>query len=279
MIIIDMNQISLASLMMDMNMRRSNTVDEGMVRHMILNSIRMYRQQFHNDYGEVVLTYDSKHYWRREVFPQYKAGRKKGGENDKKDWDAIFNCLNKIKAEFRENLPYKYLEVYGAEADDIIATLCKNYSEKIMIISGDKDFIQLQKYPNVEQFSPILKKHVNGHDPNTYIKEHILKGDTSDGIPNVLSPDNTFVDGLRQRPLGRKKIENWLSKDIDDLNDEVKRNYQRNDKLINLDNVPEILEKVIMDEFTKAPCGDRSKLLNYFIQSRLKNLTNEIGEF
>ena len=279
MIIIDMNQISLASLMMDMNMRRSNTVDEGMVRHMILNSIRMYRQQFHNDYGQVVLTYDSKHYWRREVFPQYKAGRKKGRENDKKDWDAIFNCLNKIKAEFRENLPYKYLEVYGAEADDIIATLCKNYSEKIMIISGDKDFIQLQKYPNVEQFSPILKKHVNGHDPNTYIKEHILKGDTSDGIPNVLSPDNTFVDGLRQRPLGRKKIENWLSKDIDDLNDEFKRNYQRNDKLINLDNVPEILEKVIMDEFTKAPCGDRSKLLNYFIQSRLKNLTNEIGEF
>ena len=279
MIIIDMNQISLASLMMDMNMRRSNTVDEGMVRHMILNSIRMYRQQFHNDYGEVILTYDSKHYWRREVFPQYKAGRKKGRENDKKDWDAIFNCLNKIKAEFRENLPYKYLEVYGAEADDIIATLCKNYSEKIMIISGDKDFIQLQKYPNVEQFSPILKKHVNGHDPNTYIKEHILKGDTSDGIPNVLSSDNTFVDGLRQRPLGRKKIENWLSKDIDDLNDEVKRNYQRNDKLINLDNVPEILEKVIMDEFTKAPCGDRSKLLNYFIQSRLKNLTNEIGEF
>ena len=279
MIIIDMNQISLASLMMDMNMRRSNTVDEGMVRHMILNSIRMYRQQFHNDYGEVVLTYDSKHYWRRQVFPQYTAGRKKGRENDKKDWDAIFNCLNKIKAEFRENLPYKYLEVYGAEADDIIATLCKNYSEKIMIISGDKDFIQLQKYPNVEQFSPILKKHVNGHDPNTYIKEHILKGDTSDGIPNVLSPDNTFVDGLRQRPLGRKKIENWLSKDIDDLNDEVKRNYQRNDKLINLDNVPEILEKVIMDEFTKAPCGDRSKLLNYFIQSRLKNLTNEIGEF
>ena len=279
MIIIDMNQISLASLMMDMNMRRSNTVDEGMVRHMILNSIRMYRQQFHNDYGEVVLTYDSKHYLRREVFPQYKAGRKKGRENDKKDWDAIFNCLNKIKAEFRENLPYKYLEVYGAEADDIIATLCKNYSEKIMIISGDKDFIQLQKYPNVEQFSPILKKHVNGHDPNTYIKEHILKGDTSDGIPNVLSPDNTFVDGLRQRPLGRKKIETWLDMHIDDLQDEVKRNYQRNNTLINLDNVPENLEKEIMVDFSEAPCGDRSKILNYFIQSRLKELTESIGDF
>ena len=280
MIIIDMNQISLASLMMDLNMRKSNEVDENMVRHMILNSIRLHRSDYHKEFGEVVLTYDSKHYWRRDYFPNYKAGRKKGREKDNKDWDAIFNCLNKIKAEFKENLPYKYLEVYGAEADDIIATLCKhNQDEKIMIISGDKDFIQLHKYPNVKQYSPILKKMVNGHDPDTYIKEHILKGDTSDGVPNVLSQDNTFVDGIRQRPLGRKKIETWLDIHIDDLPDEVKRNYQRNDKLINLDNVPEILEKVIMVEFNEASCGDRSKLLNYFIQSRLKNLTNEIGEF
>jgi 5'-3' exonuclease len=162
----------------------------------------------------------------------------------------------------------------------LLQLLCKNHQkEKIMIISGDKDFIQLQKYRNVKQYSPILKKYVNGYNPDTYIKEHILKGDTSDGVPNVLSPDNTFVDGLRQRPLGRKKIENWLDIDIDNLQEEVKRNYQRNDKLINLANVPEELGKEIMFEFKEAPCGDRSKLLNYFIQSRLKNLTNEIGEF
>ena len=280
MIIIDMNQITLASLMMDMNMRKSNEVDESMVRHMILNSIRMYRTQFTKDYGEVVLTYDSKHYWRREYFPNYKAMRKRGREKDNKDWDTIFGVLNKIKAEFKDNLPYKYLEVYGAEADDIIATLCKtNQDEKIMIISGDKDFIQLHKYPKVKQYSPILKKYVNDHNPTTYIKEHILKGDTSDGVPNVLSPDNTFVDSIRQRPLGRKKIETWLDIHIDDLPEEVKRNYQRNDKLINLDNIPIELEKEILYEFKEAPCGDRSKLLNYFIQSRLKNLTNEIGEF
>ena len=277
----DMNQISLASLMMHLNMTKADEPDENLVRHMILNSIRMYRTDFNQEFGEIVLTYDSKHYWRRDYFPNYKAGRKKGRENDSKNWDAIFNCLNKIKAEFKENLPYKYLEVYGAEADDIIATLCKNLgtANKIMIISGDKDFIQLQKYPNVQQYSPILKKYVNGHDPITYIKEHILKGDASDGVPNVLSPDNTFVDGLRQRPLGRKKIDTWLNMHIDDLQDEVKRNYQRNDKLINLDNVPEDLEKEIMVEFSEASCGDRSKLLNYFIQSRLKELTESIGDF
>jgi hypothetical protein len=281
MIIMDMNQITLASLMMHLNMTKTDEPDESMVRHMILNSIRMYRSQFNKDYGEIVLTYDSKHYWRRDFFPNYKAGRRKGREKDSKDWDLIFGVLNKIKAEFKENLPYKYLEVYGAEADDIIATLCKNFcnDDKIMIVSGDKDFIQLQKYSNVQQYSPILKKYVNGHDPVTYIKEHILKGDTSDGVPNVLSPDNTFVDGMRQRPLGKKKIENWLDIDIDDLQDEVKRNYQRNDTLINLDKIPLELETQIMAEFDGAPCGDRSKLLNYFVQSRLKNLMNDIGEF
>ena len=287
MIIIDMNQISLASLMMHLNMTKVKEPDESMVRHMILNSVRMYRTMFSDKYGEVVLTYDSKHYWRRDFFPQYKSNRKKGREADNKNWDAIFEVLNKIKAEIKENLPYKFLEVYGAEADDIIATLCKHSqtekdrtkNENILIVSGDKDFIQLQKYVNVKQYSPILKKYVDGHNPDTYIKEHILKGDTSDGIPNVLSPDNTFTDGLRQRPLGKKKIETWLDMDTNTLHDEVKRNYQRNQKLIDLSKIPNELENEILTEFHGAPFGDRSKLLNYFIKSRLKNLTETIGEF
>ena len=148
-----------------------------------------------------------------------------------------------------------------------------------MIVSGDKDFIQLHKYNNVRQYSPITKKHVNGVDPVVYIKEHVLKGDRADGIPNVLSPDHTFTDELRQRPLTSKRIESILAQEIDELDDEVKRNYQRNDKLINLDNVPEELEEKILDDFNVATCGDRSKLLNYFIDKRLKSLTEQIGDF
>ena len=262
-----MNQICLASVMMSQQMSNSSEVDDKMIRHMILNSIRLYRGMFNEKYGEVVLTYDSKHYWRRDYFPNYKAGRRKGREKSDLDWDVIFNVLNKIKAEFKEYLPYKYLEVYGAEADDIIGTLCKQESEPVMIVSGDKDFIQLHKYENVKQYSPILKKHVNGHNPDTYIKEHILKGDSSDGVPNVLSPDHTFVEGLRQRPLSKKKIEAWIKSETG-MSDEVKRNYQRNHKLINLDNTPEDLQKSILDTFNEAPCGDRSKILTYFIENK-----------
>tara|TARA_B100001063_G_scaffold67124_1_gene61085 strand:+ start:288 stop:1127 length:840 start_codon:yes stop_codon:yes gene_type:complete len=279
MIIIDMNQITLASVMMNFHMTKSDELEEDMIRHMILNSIRMYRTMFKEEYGEVVLTYDSRHYWRRDIFPQYKQNRKKSRENDSKDWNKIFGLLNDIKSEFKEILPYKYVEVYGAEADDIIGTLCKEYQDqKTMIVSGDKDFIQLQKYKNVKQYSPILKKYVNGHNPDTYIKEHILKGDSSDGVPNVLSPDHTFVEGLRQRPLSKKKIEAWLNSETG-MSEEVKRNYQRNHKLINLDNTPDDLQKSILDTFNEAPSGDRSKILTYFIENKLKELTDSIGDF
>jgi len=279
MIVIDMNQISVASLMMHLHMNKGE-LEEDMVRHMILNSVRMYRTMFNEDYGEIVLAYDSRAYWRKEFFPQYKSNRRKNREQDDKDWDSIFGVLNNIKEEVKEFLPYKVVEVYGAEADDVIAVLCKHYqNEKIMIVSGDKDFIQLQKYENVKQYSPITKKHVDGIDPNIYIKEHVLKGDKSDGVPNVLSPDHTFTDDLRQRPLTSKKIESILAQDIDELDDEIRRNYQRNDKLINLDNIPKDIESDILNSFASASSGDRRHLLNYFIEKRLTSLTENIGEF
>jgi len=280
MILVDMNQISVASVMMHLHMSKSTIPDDTMVRHMILNSLRMYRTRFSSEFGELVLCYDSKHYWRRDYFPQYKANRKKDRKKSDQDWDAIFECLNTIKEEIRTNMPYKFLEVYGAEADDIIATICSEYDEEIMILSGDKDFIQLQKFPNVKQYSPITKKMVNGINPTGYLQEHILKGDTSDGIPNVLSPDNTFTDGLRQNPLTKKKIVSILETfPFSSLPDKIKRNYQRNKKLIDLASAPSELSDEILKTYRSSPFGDRSKLLNYFIHKRLRNLTESIGEF
>jgi len=286
MIIIDMNQIALASVMMQLRMFETKHVDEGMVRHMILNSIRNYVMQFKSDYLEnhgefkdanVILAWDSKHYWRRDYYPQYKAGRRKGRQESDLDWNEIFGVTNKIRDEIKENLPYKSIEVYGAEADDIIAIVSNSY-DKVMIVSSDKDFIQLHN-DTVKQWSPVTKQEVNGHDPDTYIKEHVLRGDSGDGVPNVLSPDHTFTDGLRQKPLGKKRIEKMINENMNDWSDEVKRNYQRNYKLINLKNIPEDIKDNIVDEIFKSPWGDRSKLLNYFTVNKLKTLTENIGDF
>lgn len=284
MILVDMNQISLASVMMHLNITKRHSVEGGMVRHMILNSLRMYRERFFEEYGELVICYDSKHYWRRDIFPQYKAGRKKTRDSSSHDWDDIFEFLNAFKDEMIEFMPYKVLEVYGAEADDIIYTLTHEFeydNGKTLILSGDKDFIQLQRYKNVTQYSPITKKFINGVVWSEYLDEHILRGDTGDGVPNVLSPDNTFVDGLRQRPLGKKKIQSWVEHNIEDVlpNDEVKRNYQRNKKLIDLTEVPHELFMEITKTWAEAKTNPRSKLLNYFIQNRLSDLMDCIGDF
>ena len=287
MILVDMSQISLASMMMHLNMNKITKPDEAMVRHMILNSLRMYRMKFKEEFGELVLCFDSRHYWRRDHLPNYKAGRKKSRESSNLDWDAIFGCLNDIKQELKDFFPYKHLEVYGAEADDIIAALCLELeydNGKTLILSGDKDFIQLHRFKNVSQYSPITKKMINGHDPYQYLDEHILKGDSGDGVPNVLSPDNTFVDGLRQKPLGKKKIAEWTGEILMPVemaipDGEVKRNFQRNQQLIDLSKAPEEIFMSCLRAYQDAPEGDRSKLLNYFIDKRLNNLTESIGEF
>ena len=147
-------------------------------------------------------------------------------------------------------------------------------------MSGDKDFIQLQKHNFVKQYSPVLKKFVKDINPDIYIREHILKGDRSDGVPNFLSSDDTFVNELRQKPLTKKKLAVWIDLAPEDYcTEDMLRNYQRNRTLIDLEYIPSDLKERILEEYKNPPKGERSKLLNYFINKRLKNLMNDIGDF
>ena len=284
MILVDMNQVTLSNLMVQLG--GSKNVEPDFVRHMVLNSLRSYRSKFEGEFGELVLCYDNKTNWRREYFPNYKHSRRKGRKDSKLDWNNIFDTLHMIKDELTEFFPYKVLEVENAEADDIIASVVfhvasepKNY-EKVLILSGDKDFIQLQKHNFVTQYSPIQKKFMNGENPTTYIKTHILQGDRSDGVPNFLSPDNTFVDELRQKPISKRKLETWIDLEPEDFcNENMMRNYHRNRTLIDLDYIPkEIVERCIQT-FIDTPYKDRKNLLNYFVKYRLRNLTENIGDF
>ena len=287
MIIVDINQIMISNLMVQINGRNAVELNEDLVRHMVLNSLRGHNKKFRKEYGEMVIACDSKNVWRREIFPNYKAGRKATREKSQHDWDAIFSMLHTIKDEIRSFLPYKVIELETAEADDIIATLVKriqnqvgpNHEKKVLILSGDKDFIQLHG-PNVKQYNPVLNKFVGkGEDPVIYIKEHILKGDRSDGVPNVLSDDNVFVEGRRQRPLSKKKIESWVNEVFMTFTEEEQKNYSRNRKLIDLSCIPPELEEKIINEFIDAKVASRDKILNYFITKKLKTLIEVIDEF
>ena len=287
MIIVDINQIMISNLMVQINGRNAVELNEDLVRHMVLNSLRGHNKKFRKEYGEMVIACDSKNVWRREIFPNYKAGRKATREKSQHDWDAIFSMLHTIKDEIRSFLPYKVIELETAEADDIIATLVKriqnqvgpNHEKKVLILSGDKDFIQLHG-PNVKQYNPVLNKFVGkGEDPVIYIKEHILKGDRSDGIPNVLSDDNVFIEGRRQRPLSKKKIDAWVNEVFMTFTEEEQKNYSRNRRLIDLSCIPPELEEKIINEFIDAKVASRDKILNYFITKKLKTLIEVIDEF
>jgi hypothetical protein len=280
MIIFDFNQVAISNLMEQIGSSKT-AVDESLVRHMILNTLRTYVKKFKSSHGpEVVIACDNKHYWRRDIYAHYKSNRKKARDSSGHDWNSIFECLNKIRDELRLYSPYKVVEVDTAEADDIIAVLAMRCNEKVMILSSDKDFAQLQKFPNVEQYSPILKKFIKEPLPAMQLKQLIIRGDKSDGIPNILSADDCFVVGSRQKPITEAKIINWMNQKPEEFcTDDMLRNFKRNEMLIDLTRIPESLKQSIIDTYEGTKGHTRQEFMNYMITNRLKNLLEVIDEF
>jgi 5'-3' exonuclease len=279
MILIDYNAIAISNVL-----TQKVELDENLIRHMILNSIRIYRKKYKNEFGEIVITNDGSNNWRREVFPQYKFKRKSSRDDSKIDWDELFRITNLVFDELVEYFPYKVIKHDRCEADDVIATLCEYTQEfgnweKTLIVSSDKDFIQLQKYDNVYQYSPMNKRMIKEKNPRLQLMELILGGDSSDGVPNVLSNDNVFVEGIRQTPLSKKKKET-LIQDQESLGDEIYRNFQRNKLLIDLSSTPEKFKKEIINNYNSQDKSEnKKKVMNFLINKKCRLLLEETGDF
>lgn len=285
-ILVDYSGIAIASIFSQV---KNDKIEESFIRHLILNTLRMYNVKYRAKYGELVLACDGGS-WRKTYYSYYKAARRKNREDSTLDWTEIFRILNKVKDEIAEYLPYKVVQAAHAEADDVIGALVTNTQEfgqyePVMIISADKDFIQLQRYDNVQQFSPMTKKLVTDKNPHRYLFEHIVKGDGGDGVPNILSADEVFVtDGMRQTPIRAAKIEEWYAAYQKDnmkavLDENAYRNYVRNRTLIDLECTPSDLRQVILDTYSKCPSVGNSKVLNYLISNRCNMLISCAEEF
>ena len=300
MIIVDFNQTAISTLMAELAGRTDVEIRKDLIRHMIINAIRSYKVKFGAEFGDIVIACDNKHYWRKDKFPYYKASRKKARQDSGFDWKLIFDTLSEIRAELNQFFPYTVIDVDGAEADDVIAVLARWSQDNelkspdglfgelepqpVLVLSGDHDFIQLQKYKNVSQFSPIHKKWIKPDQSiNHYLMEHIIKGDKGDGIPNILSSDDTFVTETRQKPVTSKKLEAWQNIDPDQftahVDDETGRNFNRNRYLIDFEYIPDTVRNNILEALINAPKKDRSQLLNYFMEHRMKNLIDHLGDF
>lgn len=280
-ILLDLNQIVISGLQSQVRACRINVLDKDLCRHLVLNSIRAVVHKFKAEYGEVIVCCDSRKYWRKEVFPHYKASRKKAREKSDLDWNVIFEVLDEVRADLKAVFPYKVIDVERAEADDVIGTLTPRLAahESVMICSSDGDFKQLHQYSNVKQYNPMLGIYVKSENPQLELKEKILTGDAGDGIPSVLSNDDVFVAGIRQKPLTAKKKAVMLTEDFNNPDIENYRNIQRNKLLIDLTMTPQDIKDAIVEQYEAPKTGSKQMLMKYFIEKKLVKLLECIDEF
>lgn len=288
----DFSQVAIAAIMAELTKPENKNLEVSidLLRHMILNTVRANYKKYHNEYGELVIACDHPHSWRKEIYSYYKANRKTDREKSQFDWSVIFNAINTVREELKENFPYSVIRVEGAEADDIIGFACLKYGydsplgksdEKILILSGDKDFAQLQKYSNVEQTDPIRKNDIKTDDPTHFLIDHIISGDKTDGVPNVMSSDDCLVKGVRQTVLtsGRREA---LYEAIKSGNlGEHEKNYNRNRLLIDLSNTPTDIKKLIDEEWEREKNKKLKpgSIFNYMITKKLKSLLESVNDF
>lgn len=286
MILVDFSQVALAAMYVSLkDFDEGDQIDESAVRNIVLGSLVHLRTKFHEKFGELVICCDGAHTWRRDVFPYYKFKRKESRAESPLDWDAIFSAINNIRSDLDTVFPYKVVHVDKAEADDAIAVLCKAFSpiEPCLVVSTDKDFVQLLMLgDNVKIYSPRTNEFITNKRPDHFRAELILRGDSGDGVPSVLSQDDCFVLKIRQKPMTQKRLEPLmecllLGKPVPS---EFQKNVERNTTLIDLlYSIPADIETAIKDAYQNAHVGKRSNLLSYFIKHKLVNLSNRIQNF
>lgn len=297
MILLDYNQVALSGVfqfMKEINPKNPEK-SKDIIRHAILSSILSNKKKYTQEYGELVITADGNNYWRKDKFEFYKANRKTSRDASDIDWKFIFEILSETREDLKENFPYKVLHIEGCEADDIIAVLCKwtqendltdnvlfSEAKKTLILSSDHDFAQLHQYDNIRQWAPAQKKFVpKPKNIKHFINEHIAKGDSGDGVPSILSNDNCFVEKIRQSPMTKKRLEEFLEQGIGACrNDTEIRNWHRNELLVCFDKIPDYIEQRILEEFTKeTPKNGKGKIFNYLVKNKMRLLLDSIEDF
>lgn len=291
MILIDYSQVAVAGILAfsaDIKKNKDASEKKNLIRHVVLSSIKSYKKKYGNEYGQIVIACDGRNYWRKDFFANYKGLRKKARDESDLDWKIIFETLNEIREDLKEHFKYKVIHVDRAEADDVIAVLAESTQEfgkyePVMIVSSDKDFKQLHAHDNVKQFSPMLKKLItikSKKELHAWLIEHIVKGDSGDGIPNILSPDNTLMEGVRQKPVSSKRLQDFIDNGfIACKTEEERRNWQRNATLVDFKYIPEEVKNTILDAFEVEPRGNKMAIMNYLIKHKCRLLLDDIEEF
>lgn len=281
MVILDLNHLVIVAFFSAIKNHTNTEFNEGNIIRLGLDMIGEVNKKFSKNYGDTVIACDSSRSWRREFFPYYKASRKKTRDLSEVEWPKIFKGIDCLKQDLKQYFPYRTIEIEGAEADDVIATISKNSKEKVLIVSADKDFLQLQYLPHISQYDYKHQRWLEEKNPELFLHNHILKGDSGDGIPNVLSADNCLVVGVRQTVLTEKRKAKLLEENFQvQETHKYHRNYIRNKTLIDFSMIPFELREKILKEFDSYEVrGNKVTMKKYFIENRMQQLFDRINDF
>lgn len=279
-LIMDYSSVCVSTLLATIGKYTNVEITENMIRHMILNTIRSNVKKF-SGASEIVIACDSPSTWRRDFFPLYKQARRNKRKTDELNWKQIFDMMNKVANELKEFFPYTVVSVEGCEADDIIGVIANYVQDEVVILSGDKDFLQLQVKSNIRQYDPVRKRWVVCDNPANYLFEHIVRGDASDGIPNIFMDTDHFITGIgRQKPVTKKKLEQLrLMYDEGDLG-EFEDRFIFNRELIDLSRTPSKLKNEIIATFENERLREPTKsFFNYLADHKLSELWSKANDF
>ena len=163
-------------------------------KYRILEEILNVQNEFVS-YGDIVICLDdhSKKNWRKEIYSNYKNSRKSAREKSQIKYNEVFPEIDSVLEILKKYTPFKIVKSDGAEGDDVILCLAKKFakSERILIISSDKDMLQAKKYGDVTQYSLFTRKYITEetkHEESLddWLLDHVILGDACDEVPKVV---------------------------------------------------------------------------------------------
>ena len=245
------------------------------LRHVFIKNIISYVKEFKPD--RVYIAIDLGQSWRKQLSSIYKGQRKAARQKQDVDWDAFYGMMNKVTTELKENFPFYVLGIDTIEADDIIAHLVAtedSYVEKIMI-TCDRDYIQLLQHPNTKLYEPIRRKFIESINPLHDLEIKICSGDKSDNIPAIA---HRWGEKTAEKHILNGKLDLMLAEtEADGSPCEMKRNYDRNKALIDFELVPKSILRQIDEEVAKYELASHKGLLKYLMKHKLTELIESVG--
>ena len=245
---------------------------ENILRHNLLGSIFYYIDRFKPNKVFVCFECDGKN-WRKEKFDFYKAQRKEAREKQDVNWDEFYSFTSSFYNELKENFPFYVLKHDKLEADDIVSILVKKFlgNDNIMI-TNDGDYKQLLKYPGVKFFDSMKGIFNECDSPKKFLETKIIMGDRSDNIPPIRP---RFGEKTAEKLIESEEIYKMLNEvDPDGQPCELKRNYDRNKLLIDLENTPRDLVESLENMVDEYQPPTSKYMVTYF---RTKRLVEHLG--